>query len=92
LTSAGKDQRHLGRLLPAAKLFANQNNQAVSIRTTAELHDRYLLVDHTRCFSSGSSFKDGAKNSGTTIVQLIDIFDPVRDAYEKLWTGGKAEL
>ena len=92
LTSAGKDPRHLGKLLPAVKLFAYQNNQAVSVRTTAELHDRYLLVDHTRCFSSGASFKDGAKNAGTTIVQLIDIFDPVRDAYEKLWTAGKAEL
>jgi hypothetical protein len=82
----------LGKLLPAVELFTTQNNQAVSVRTTADLHDRYVLVDHARCFSSGASFKDGAKNAGTTIVQLIDIFDPVRDAYQKLWTAGQVEL
>jgi hypothetical protein len=92
LLTSGKDPRHLGKLLPAIKLFSNQNYQAVSVRTTAELHDRYVLVDHVRCFSSGASFKDGAKNAGTTIVQLIDIFDPVRDAYEKLWTAAQVEL
>jgi len=67
-------------------LFVAQHGQPVSVRTATELHDRYLLIDHNRCFSSGASFKDGAKNAGTTIIQMVDIFDSVRTVYENLWT------
>ena len=63
----------------------------MSVRTTKELHERYLLVDHDRCFSSGASFKDGAKNAGTTIVQMVDIFDAMSKLYEDLWAAVTVE-
>jgi len=85
------DAKRLSQLLPAVDLFVTQSKQRVNVRTTAGLHDRYLLVDNAKCYASGASFKDGAKNASTTIVQIIDIFVPVRDSYEALWNNAKVE-
>ncbi len=91
LTSPGRDVRYLSKLLPAVDLFVAQHGQPVSVRTTRELHDRYLLIDRDRCFSSGASFKDGAKNAGTTIMQMVDICDTVSQLYEGLWTAATVQ-
>ena len=91
LTSPGRDARYLNKLLPAVDLFTTQHSQTVSVRTTDDLHDRYLLIDGSRCFSSGASFKDGAKNAGTTITQIVDVFEAVQRVYEGLWATGKVE-
>ena len=69
-------------------LFKAQHGQTWSVRTTKDLHDRHPLVDGFRCFSSGASFKDGAKNAGTTTMQIVDVFDAVQLVYEDLWTTG----
>ena len=86
------DQRQTTALRPAVELFARENNQTVQVRTTEGLHDRYLFIDQTSCFHSGSSFKDGAKKAGTIISQITDGFQPMWKTYDDLWSAAKIEL
>lgn len=88
--AAGATVRLLGRekipaLVAAAGLFARQHGMAISIRESASLHDRYVIVDGTACYQSGASFKDGAKKAGTTLAQVTDAFSAIQSTYEDLW-------
>ena len=58
--------KKLPSLLPAVELFVVENELLVQVRSLSDLHDRYVFVDETRCYQSGASFKDGAKQSQTT--------------------------
>jgi hypothetical protein len=89
--SPGVTIRLLGRelissLVPAARLFAQQNNANIEIRSAKKFHDRHVFVDRQMCFQSGASFKDGGKISPTTIGQIIDAFPAVLQTYEEIWT------
>lgn len=75
-------------LLPAAKMFAQQHSRSVDVRTSKQLHDRYVFIDKRQCYSSGASFKDGAKRTGTTITEHTDAFAALSDTYENLWSNG----
>jgi hypothetical protein len=95
--SSGVSVRLLARdrlktLLPAARLFAQQNNVTIAIRSATNFHDRYMIVDGKACFQSGASFKDGGRTSPTTITQITDAFPAVQTTYEDLWQGAKVEL
>jgi hypothetical protein len=72
-------------LASAAKLFAQQTNSKIEVRTAPGFHDRYMIVDGTSCFQSGASFKDGGRVAPTTITQITDAFAAVRQTYEELW-------
>jgi hypothetical protein len=90
--SAGVTIRLLGRerinsLIPAARLFAQQNRANVEIRSGKNFHDRHVIVDRQMCYQSGASFKDGGKTSPTTISQIIDSFPAVLKTYEDIWAG-----
>jgi hypothetical protein len=94
---AGVSIRLLGRkmlasLVPAAKLFVQQTNGQLEVRSAPNFHDRYLFIDGTHCYQSGASFKDGGRTSPTTITQITDAFTSVHQTYESLWLGGKREL
>jgi hypothetical protein len=84
-------QNKLATLLPAVEMFIQQSGRKIQIRSTSGLHDRYVLVDGASCFQSGSSFKDGAKKSPTTLTQITDAFSAVRQTYEDLWSNAKVE-
>lgn len=79
-------------LASAALLFSQQEGLSISVRSSPGLHDRYLFVDGSACYQSGSSFKDGAKRAPTTLVQITDAFVPVRDTYEGLWVAGSPHV
>jgi hypothetical protein len=79
-------------LVPAAAAYVAQHKIALSIRSAPNFHDRYFFVDHSACYQSGASFKDGAKTAPTTISQIIDAFAAVQQTYEALWNGGKSEF
>jgi len=79
-------------LLPSAQAFAKQNQAVLEIRTASKFHDRYVFVDDTACYHSGSSFKDGARTAPTTITQITDAFAAVLETYEKIWQSAKIEL
>jgi hypothetical protein len=85
------DPKRLGALLPAVDLFVRQHNHPVEVRSTAGMHDRYLLVDRTSCYQSGASFKDGAKKAGTIMSQVTDAFQAIWDSYDAMWACAKVE-
>ena len=90
--SAGVSIRLLAReriatLLPAIKLVRQQQSLKIEVRSSAAFHDRYLFVDRQACYHSGASFKDGAKNTPTTLTQIVDAFAVVSDTYENLWAA-----
>ena len=78
-------EKSVPQLVPAIDAFCKQNALRVEIRTTNEVHDRHLIIDRVECYQSGASFKDGAKLSPTTLTQITDAFDAVRQTYESIW-------
>jgi hypothetical protein len=84
--------KKLTTLLPAVDLFNQQHGQTVKVRSSsAGLHDRFLFLDKATCYLSGASFKDGAKNAGTTIVQITDGFSAMWQTYDTIWGAAKKE-
>ena len=82
--------KKLSSLLPAVKHLSMQLNIRIQVRSSSTaIHDRYLFVDKRRCYQSGASFKDGAKQSPTTVTQITDAFEAVLETYERMWSGGK---
>jgi hypothetical protein len=79
-------------LLPAVKLFAQQSQMRIEVRSAPNFHDRYFIVDGNACYQSGASFKDGGRNAPTTITQITDAFSVVRQTYEDMWQNGRPEL
>lgn len=89
--------RLLGRksiqtLVPAVEVFKQQSNQAIQVRTATGFHDRFIIVDDSTCYQSGSSFKDGAKRAPTTITEIIDAFPAVKSTYEDIWAKATIHL
>ena len=84
-------EQKLATLLPAVALFAKQSGAKIEVHVAANLHDRYVIVDHGSCFQSGSSFKDGAKKAPTTLTQITDAFPAVLQTYEELWKSARVE-
>lgn len=75
------------KLLPAIKLYKQQTQIDVELRTHNALHDRWVINDQSECFQSGASIKDGAKNSSTVITQITDTSDILISHYNNLWSS-----
>lgn len=94
---AGVVVRLLGRkymesLIPAVETFIKQSGIPISVRSSKDLHDRYLFIDGETCYQSGASFKDGADRTATTLTQITDAFDSVYETYQNLWNDGSIKL
>ena len=74
-------------LLSAVSLLRQQSGGVIEVRSATGFHDRYVIVDHSTCYHSGASFKDGAKKAPTTLTQIVDAFPAVLSTYEALWAG-----
>ena len=74
-------------VLPAVELFTQQSAVSIQVRSSDDIHDRYLFVDQSACYLSGASFKDGAKNAPAVLTQITDAFQAMWDTYERLWDG-----
>ena len=84
--------KKLSSLLPAVETLVTQTGLRVEVRSAASgLHDRYVFVDKARCYQSGASFKDGAKQSQTTLTQITDAFETMFQTYQQLWGNAKVE-
>jgi len=81
----------LNTLLPAVSAYRNQSQQAIEVRSAPGFHDRYVFIDGNSCYQSGASFKDGAKQSPTTITQITDAFTAIYSTYEEIWRIAKVE-
>jgi hypothetical protein len=78
-------KEYLSKLVPAIQVFSEERKIQVEVRSATELHDRYLITDKKNCYQSGTSFKDGAKNAPTTLVEIHDAFKAVLQTYEAIW-------
>ena len=84
--------KKLASLLPAVETLVTQTGLRVEVRSAASgLHDRYVFVDEARCYQSGASFKDGAKQSQTTVTQITDAFETMFQTYQRMWGNAKVE-
>ena len=84
-------KKSISTLMPAVGKFAIQNKLNVAVRSTQNIHDRHVLIDNLACYQSGASIKDGGRNKPTTLVEICDTFEAVRDTYEKIWNGANIE-
>ena len=83
----------MSSLLPAIDVFLLESSLKVQVRVpSCGLHDRFLLVDMTRCYQSGASFKDGAKRSLTTLTQITDNFSAMHRSYEEMWNVAETKF
>jgi len=83
--------KKLAALLPAVDTFSLQNSRKIEVRSSSNLHDRFLLVDGSSCYQSGASFKDGAKSAPTAVIEIVDTFPAVLKIYEDMWKAAKVE-
>jgi hypothetical protein len=58
----------LSTLMPAVRLFLQQSQIPIEVRSAAGFHDRYVFVDRSACYQSGASFKDGGRAAPTTLT------------------------
>lgn len=78
-------------LIPAVALFSKQSRLNVEVRSNNDFHDRFIFIDGNCCYQSGASFKDGAKNTPTTLTQITDAFVAMQQTYETIWDRSKIE-
>ena len=73
-----------------AKTFSKQYGIAVEVRTTDEIHDRFIICDDQRCWHLGASIKDlGAKAALISEVSSDSISLAVRKEFERMWQSAK---
>jgi hypothetical protein len=72
-----------------AKKFAKQHlGFTVEVRATKDFHDRFIILDQTRCYLLGASIKD-AGNKGFTVVPLQEptIVRFILDHANQVWAS-----
>lgn len=77
--------KHAPAVKSACEVFTKQNGLAIEVRKAGSMHDRWFFIDGRRCFQSGASFKDGAVNSSTTLIENVDSFGVLQTQFEGLW-------
>jgi hypothetical protein len=83
--------KRMATLLSAVDLFTTQSGVPIQVRSSTDIHDRYLFVDRTACYISGASFKDGAKKAPAVLTQIGDAFQAIWTMYDDLWNKSKTE-
>lgn len=81
-------RKKVEQLVAAVQAYRAQHGTTIEVRSSADMHDRFVIVDGSACYQSGASFKDGAKKSPTTLTQITDAFTVVRKQYEDRWQAG----
>jgi hypothetical protein len=79
-------RKNSAQLAPSVRTYGEQHRNAMQLRSTGKLHDRYVLIDGKACYQSGASFSTGARNASTTLTEIVDTFAAVQATYEALWT------
>ncbi|MGE0579660.1 hypothetical protein [Reyranella sp.] len=97
LVVAGTSVRLLTRdrltsLIPAAHAFTAQHGLTIAVRSSDNIHDRYMFVDRRACYVSGASFKDGGRDSPTAVTQIVDTFADTLATYERLWGEATVQI
>jgi hypothetical protein len=85
-------KKGMAALKPAAELAAQQLGLNIELRSAPSLHDRFLFIDGQRGFSSGASFKDGARLAPTIFTEITDALAGVKSTYEQLWSNATVHI
>ncbi|MDT4290488.1 hypothetical protein RO575_13050 [Methylomonas sp. MO1] len=80
-------KKGMAALAPAVDLAAQQFSLKIEVRSSSALHDRFIFLDNTRGFSSGASFKDGARLAPTIFTEITDALPAVHGTYEQMWSA-----
>jgi len=81
--------KHPQDLALEAQKWRKQNDNTLEIRTTKEFHDRFIVLDQTKCWHIGASIKD-AGNRVFMISQIEDknIRVALLQQIQKSWDSG----
>jgi hypothetical protein len=68
--------------------FQKQHGKTIEVRTEKTFHDRFILVDGTRCWHLGASIKDaGMKAFALSEFKDVNISSFVKQTAETAWNG-----
>lgn len=84
-------RERISTLMPAVRLFAQQQGAIIEVRSAPNFHDRFVFFDKTACYQSSGSFKDGGKKSPVVIMPLSDALAPLLTTYESIWANGAVQ-
>ena len=88
-----RNEKSLLTLISMASAFRTQHRTRVEIRSHSGHHQRYVFLDGSSGYESGSSFKDGPLTAGATILQQTgDVLANLVSTHETLWQTAKLEL
>ncbi|RUP10185.1 hypothetical protein [Hyphomicrobium sp.] len=88
-----KTEKALLSLIPLATAFKTQHGVSIEIRSHNDHHQRYIFLDKSSAYESGSSFKDGPTTAGSTIIQQTgDVLSQLISTHESLWQTANIEL
>jgi hypothetical protein len=95
LLTESKKQRYLDALKAACDAWMTHygSTRPIQARIAPEdlLHDRMIFVDDDAVWLLSQSIKDFAAKSPATLLPIaIDLVQPKRDAYEKIWSLSSA--
>jgi hypothetical protein len=79
--------------LERTKFMKQHPGFSVEVRTTRDFHDRFIILDGTKCYLLGASIKD-AGNKGFTIVPLQEprIILLIQEHAKQVWASATALL
>ena len=80
--------RYMTTLVPSVAQYVTQRPLTIEVRSSNDLHDRYVFIDGSSCYHSGASFKDGGIKP-TVLSQIVDPFPAVMQTYNDLWQTAK---
>lgn len=85
-------ERFAGELEVSCRAYRDQHGWSPDVRVAPNrsIHDRHLVVDQREVWQSGASFKDGPRNAGTTINQIVDTATVLIAALEQVWGNSRS--
>lgn len=88
-----KNEKAFQSLISMASAFEDQHKALLEIRSHPDHHQRYVFLDKSSAYESGTSFKDGPTTAGVTVVQQIGstLTDLIR-IHEELWNTATREF
>lgn len=81
--------KYLNNVRVAAEKYQAQFGSAIEIRSSNDIHDRVIFVDHDQCWVLGASIKDAALKKPTYLAPVsTDVAIEKRKLYEAIWAAG----
>jgi hypothetical protein len=77
-----------GDFILEARKHVTQHGTTVEIRKTETYHDRFIVIDGTKCWHLGASIKDaGNKAFAMSEMRSIMILDAIKKDVDATWNA-----